>query len=60
MRSREMMGIRVYSLGLSSPLSRYNIWVYYNKVPIYPIFYLLKGDYRSWRSKKDADTARES
>ena len=20
-------------------------WVYYNKIPIYPIFYLLKGDY---------------
>ena len=22
------------------------LWVYYNKIPIYPIFYLLKGDYR--------------
>ena len=21
------------------------LWVYYNKVPIYPIFYLLKGNY---------------
>ena len=21
-------------------------WVYYNKIPIYPIFYLLKGDYK--------------
>ena len=21
------------------------LWVYYNKIPIYPIFYLLKGDY---------------
>ena len=21
------------------------VWVYYNKIPIYPIFYLLKGDY---------------
>ena len=21
------------------------LWVYYNKVPIYPIFYLRKGDY---------------
>ena len=21
--------------------------MYYNKIPIYPIFYLLKGDYRS-------------
>ena len=22
------------------------LWVYYKKTPIYPIFYLLKGDYR--------------
>ena len=22
------------------------LWVYYNKIPIYPMFYLLKGDYR--------------
>ena len=22
------------------------LWVYYNKIPIYPIFYLLKGHYR--------------
>ena len=22
------------------------IWIYYNKIPIDPIFYLLKGDYR--------------
>ena len=21
------------------------LWVYYNKIPIYPIFYLFKGDY---------------
>ena len=21
------------------------LWVYYNKIPMYPIFYLLKGDY---------------
>ena len=24
------------------------LWVYYEKIPIYPIFYLLKGDYTSW------------
>ena len=24
------------------------VWVYYTKIPIYPIFYLLKGDYRVW------------
>ena len=23
-------------------------WVDYTKIPIYPIFYLLKGDYRAW------------
>ena len=23
------------------------LWVYYTKIPIYPIFYLLKGDYRA-------------
>ena len=22
------------------------LWVHYTKIPIYPIFYLLKGDYR--------------
>ena len=32
---------RVYS----SPLHRIWLWVYYNKIPIYPIFYLFKGDY---------------
>ena len=28
-------------------------WVYYNKVRIYPIFYLLKGDYKArvWASE---------
>ena len=32
---------------LSSPpeVDRMWLWVYYNKIPIYPIFYLLKGDY---------------
>ena len=24
-------------------------WVYYNKIPIYPIFYLLKGDCKGLR-----------
>ena len=28
--------------------------VYYNKIPIYPIFYLLKGDYRFARNLQDA------
>ena len=34
--------------GLGGP-SKYGLiwlWVYYDKIPIYPIFYLLKGDYR--------------
>ena len=29
-----------------SSVDRIWLWVYYNKIPIYPIFYLLKGDYR--------------
>ena len=31
-----------------SPPGVYRIWlwVYYTKIPLYPIFYLLKGDYR--------------
>ena len=28
-----------------SPLNRIRLWVYSNKIPIYPMFYLLKGDY---------------
>ena len=30
------------------PLEQIKIWLWacYNKIPIYPIFYLLKGDYR--------------
>ena len=33
---------------MNSPpcVDRIWLWVYYNKIPIYPIFYLLKGDYR--------------
>ena len=27
-------------------VDRIRLWVYPNKIPIYPIFYLLKGDYR--------------
>ena len=34
---------RVYS---PPQVDRIWLWVYYNKIPIYPIFYLLKGDYR--------------
>ena len=26
------------------------LWVYYNKIPIYPIFYPLKGDYTPKRA----------
>ena len=33
--------------GYSPPqVDRIWIWVSYNKIPIYPIFYLLKGGYR--------------
>ena len=31
-------------------VDRICLWVYYDKIPIYPIFYLLKGDYRCWDS----------
>ena len=27
-------------------VDRMSLWVYDNQIPIYPIFYLLKGDYR--------------
>ena len=30
-------------------MNRKWLWVYYNKILIYPIFYLLKGDYRVQR-----------
>ena len=36
---------RVYS---PPYVDRIWLWVYYNKVPIYPIFYRLDGDYRGW------------
>ena len=29
--------------------SRTWLLVYYNKIPIYTTFYLLKGDYRDWK-----------
>ena len=36
--------IGVYCLVYSPPLvDRIWLWVYYNKIPIYPIFYLLEG-----------------
>ena len=37
----------VVSIGAYSPPQVDRIWlrVYYKKIPIYPIFYLLKGDY---------------
>ena len=30
-----------------SSVIRIRLWVYYDKIPICPIFYLLKGEYRS-------------
>ena len=48
MASREREGIPlVVSLSPIVPrlVDRIWLWVYYNKIPIYPIFYLLKGDY---------------
>ena len=38
------LGLRVSSL---PQVDRIWLWVYYNKIPIYPIFYLLQGDYSS-------------
>ena len=35
--------ITVYS---PPEVDRIWLWVYYNKIPLYPIFYLLKGDCR--------------
>ena len=35
-------GSPVYS---PSEVDRIRLWVYYHKISIYPIFYLLKGDY---------------
>ena len=32
--------------GLGCIVHRIWLWAYYTKIPIYPIFYLLKGDYR--------------
>ena len=42
--SLEALNLKPYS-----PPQVDRIWlcVYYNKIPIYPIFYLLKGDYKS-------------
>ena len=41
---RHNFGINTHSY--SPPLvDRIWLWVYYNKIPIYPIFYLLKEDY---------------
>ena len=35
------------------PIWFWVFWVYCNKIPIYPIFYLLKGDYRSRGSRSE-------
>ena len=40
-------GLRFRGLGYSPPgADRTWLWVYYNKIPIYLIFYLLQGGYR--------------
>ena len=39
---------RIVSEHCESPLNtvhRICFWAFYNEIPIYPIFYLLKGDY---------------
>ena len=36
------IGLRVYS---PPEADRIWLWAYFNKIPIYPVFYLLKGDY---------------
>ena len=38
--------LKVYS---PPEVDRTWLWVYYNKIPRYPIFYLLKGSYRTFR-----------
>ena len=49
MRGREKwnglqgLGLRIWGLGFRGIWP----WVRYNKIPIYPIFYLLKGDYKA-------------
>ena len=42
------LGLRVLGFRLIVPLKidRIWLWVFYNKIPIYLLFYLLKGDYR--------------
>ena len=37
----------VFTIYSPPEVDRIWLWVYDNKMPIYPIFYLLKGDYRS-------------
>ena len=49
------------ALGLfrNSPpqVDRIWLWVYFNKIPIYPIFYLLKGDHRPFQPQKNGQGA---
>ena len=42
---RKLTGFRAYS---TSQVDRIWLLVYYNKIPIYPILYLLKGDCIVW------------
>ena len=42
--SRSRSGVKTQT-GFSAP-SRQNMALYYNTILLYPIFYLLKGDYR--------------
>ena len=43
----DMQDFFVSTIGYSSPkIDRIWLRVYYSKIPIYPIFYLRKGDYK--------------
>ena len=46
------LGFRGYS---PPKVDRIWLWVYYNKIHIYPIFYLLKGGYRLHGSRLQED-----
>ena len=50
------MEMKVYS---PPEVDRLRLWVYYSKVPIYPIFYLLNGDYRPLNGEFRVEECRE-